>query len=148
MKMTRIFMFLTAAASMTFAQSGSKATGDETKIIAMENLWNQVQIKHDGDAMEQMLDPNFVLTDYDGTVMSKGQFLASVKDMSYELKVEVSQDMKLFSHGDTVIVIGATHESGTIKGKPFEHHGRFTDTWIKMDGRWVCVASQLSLIRK
>jgi ketosteroid isomerase-like protein len=145
--MMRIFVLLLVAASVTFGQSGSKA-GDETKIIALENLWNQMQISHDAEAMGQMLDPAFVLTDYDGTVMSKGEFLASVKDMSNVLTTEVSQDMRLFSHGDTVIVIGATHEAGTSKGKPFEHHGRFTDTWIRSDGRWICVASQLSLTKK
>jgi ketosteroid isomerase-like protein len=141
-------MLMLAAASMTFAQGGSKATGDETKIIALENLWNQMQISHDAEAMGQMLDASFVLTDYDGTIMSKGEFLASIKDMSVVLSTEVSQDMRLFSHGDTVIVIGATHEAGTLKGKPFEHHGRFTDTWIRSDGRWICIASQLSMVRK
>ena len=148
MRMIRIFMLMLAAGSITFGQGGSKATGDETKIIALENLWNQMQMKHDAEAMGQMLDANFVLTDYDGTIMSKGEFLASVKDMSNVLTTEVSQDMRLFSHGDTVIVIGATRETGTSKGKPFEHHGRFTDTWIRSDGRWICIASQLSLMRK
>jgi ketosteroid isomerase-like protein len=136
------------SAFTVFAQAGSRATGDETKIIALENVWNQIQMKHDAAAMEQMLDADFVLTDYDGTVMSKGQFLASIKDTSYVFTVEVSHDMKLFSHGDIVVVIGATHEAGTSKGKPFEHRGRFTDTWIRVDGRWVCVASQLSLMRR
>jgi ketosteroid isomerase-like protein len=148
MKMTRVFAVVLVAAASTFAQSSLKATGDESKIIALENLWNQMQIRHDADAMEKMLDPDFVLTDYDGTVMSKGQFLASIKDMSYAVTVEVSQDMRLFSHGDTVIVIGATHEIGKYKGKAYEHRGRFTDTWIRGDGRWICVASQLSLMRK
>jgi ketosteroid isomerase-like protein len=147
-QMMWVCALLFLSAFTLFAQAGSKATGDETKIIALENLWNQIQMKHDGAAMEQLVDADFVLTDYDGTVMNKGQFLASVKDMSYVYTVEVSQDMKLFSHGETVVAIGATHETGTLKGKPFEHHGRFTDTWIKVDGRWVCIASQLSLMRK
>jgi ketosteroid isomerase-like protein len=148
MRMTRIFMLMLLAASVTFGQGGSKTSGDETKIIALENLWNQMQINHDAEAMGQMLDANFVLTDYDGTIMSKGEFLASVRDMSNVLTTEVSQDMRLFSHGDTVIVIGATREAGAFKGKPFEHHGRFTDTWMRSERRWVCLASQLSLTRK
>src|ERR1700682_2279603 len=133
--------FVTVTAR-TFAQT----EGDETKIIALENLWNQMQIAHDADAMAKMLDADFVLTDYDGTVMSRGQFLASIRDMSNRLTVEVSEGMKLHRHGDTVIVIGATHEKGTLKGKPYEHHGRFTDTWIKRDDQWLCIASQLGLI--
>jgi ketosteroid isomerase-like protein len=105
-------------------------------------------INHDADAMGKMLDSDFVLTDYDGTVYSKGPFLASIRDNSIQLTVEVSADMKLHRHGDTVIVIGATHEKGTEKGKPFSHLGRFTDTWIEKEGQWLCIASQLSLIGK
>ena len=128
--------------------TSAQSEGDETQIIAFENLWNQMQIVHDAHAMEQMLDPDFILTDYDGSVQDRAQFLAAIRDKSNQLTVEVSQDMKLHRHGDTVVVIGATHEKGTLKGKPYEHHGRFTDTWIKRDYRWLCIASQLALIPK
>jgi ketosteroid isomerase-like protein len=148
MVMLRPLILLLALVFLPFAQEISRAQGDETKIIALENLWNQMQISHDADAMGKMLDSDFVLTDYDGTVYSKGGFLASIRDNSIQLTVEVSADMKLHRHGDTVIVIGATHEKGTEKGKPFSHVGRFTDTWIKKDGQWLCIASQLSLIGK
>jgi ketosteroid isomerase-like protein len=139
---------LLALASVAFSQSISMAQGDETKIIALENLWNQMQINHDADAMGKLLDSDFVLTDYDGAVLTKVQFLASIRDNSIQLTVEVSTDMKLHRHGDTVIVTGSTHEKGTEKGKAFAHVGRFTDTWIKKDGQWLCIASQLSLISK
>ncbi len=144
----RPLILLLALVCVPLPQNISMAQGDETKIIALENLWNQMQINHDADAMGKLLDSDFVLTDYDGTVLTKGQFLASIRDKSTQLTVEVSDDMKLHRHGDTVVVTGATHEKGTEKGKPFSHAGRFTDTWIKKDGQWLCVASQLSLIGK
>jgi ketosteroid isomerase-like protein len=140
--------FLLTLSSLAFAPSISRAQGDESKIIALENLWNQMQINHDADAMGKLLDSDFVLTGYDGSVMSKSQFLASIRDKSNRLTIEVSDDMKLHRHGDTVVVTGATREKGTEKGKPYTHQGRFTDTWIKKDGQWLCVASQLSLISK
>ncbi len=146
--MVRPLIILLALACLPFAQEISRAQGDETKIIALENLWNQMQINHDADAMGKMLDREYVFTDYDGSVMSKTQFLATIRDKSIQLAVEVSENMKLYSHGDTVIVIGATREKGTEKGKPFSHVGRFTDTWVKKDGQWLCIASQLSLIGK
>ena len=146
--MVRPLALLLALVCLPFPQSISRAQGDETKIIALENLWNQMQVNHDADAMGSMLDNDFVLTDYDGTVYSKGQFLATIRDKSIQLTVEVSADMKLHRHGETVIITGATREKGTEKGKPFSHLGRFTDTWIKKDGQWLCIASQLSLIGK
>lgn len=146
--MSRILILLLALASLPIPQEVSHAQGDETKIIALENLWNQIQINHDADAMGKMLDSDFVFTDYDGSVMNKTQFLESIHDNSIQLTVEVSADMKLHRHGDTVVVVGATHEKGMEKGKPFSHVGRFTDTWMKKDGQWVCIASQLSLTGK
>jgi ketosteroid isomerase-like protein len=140
--MHRVFVLMVMVSSLALSQE----KGDETKIIALENLWNQTQLNHDADAMDKMLDSDFVLTDYDGTVMSKAQFLASVRDKSNQLTLEVSEDMKLHRHGDTVVVTGATHEKGTLKGKPYQHKGRFTDTWIRQDGRWICVASHLGLL--
>jgi ketosteroid isomerase-like protein len=146
--MRRLFIPVLLLSSLALPLNSAQTEGDETKIIALENLWNQMQIAHDADAMEKMLDADFILTDYDGSVLTKGQFLASIRDKSNQLTSEVSQDMKLHRHGDTVVVIGATHEKGTAKGKPYEHHGRFTDTWIKHDTQWLCIASQLSLIPK
>jgi len=146
--MPALFTFLFLLCSVFVPQNPAQPEGDETQIIAFENLWNQMQMAHDANAMERMLDSDFVLTDYDGSVLNKAQFLASIRDKSNQLTTEVSQDMKLHRHGDTVVVIGATHEKGTLKGKPYEHHGRFTDTWIKRDYRWLCIASQLALVPK
>ncbi len=146
--MLRLFTLLLLSSSLALPLHSAQTEGDESQIIAFENLWNQMQIAHDANAMEQLLDPDFVLTDYDGSVLNKAQFLASLRDKSNQLTTEISQDMKLHRHGDTVIVVGATHERGTLKGKPYEHHGRFTDTWIKRDYRWLCIASQLALIPK
>ncbi len=146
--MRRALPLLLVLCCLSFAQSISRAQGDETKIIALENLWNQMQLQHDAEAMGKLLDDDFVFTDYDGTVLSKLQFLESIRDKSYQLSVEASDNMKLHRHGDTVVVIGATHEKGTFKGKPYQHRGRFTDTWMKKNGQWLCVASHLSAISK
>lgn len=29
--------------------------------------------------------------------------------------------------------------------EPFEHSGRFTDTWVRQKGLWQCIASQFSI---
>ena len=37
---------------------------------------------------------------------------------------------------------------GTYQGKPYNHVGRFTDTWVLDLGKWQCVASHTSLLKK
>jgi ketosteroid isomerase-like protein len=134
--------------SWTLLGQQSNTAGDETRIIGLENSWNLAQKNHDANAMAGMLHPDFVFTDYDGTVMTKPQFLASIRDASNTLTLEVSDDMALHRFGDTVVVTGATHEKGKQKGKAYEHYGRFTDTWIRHNNEWLCVASQLGLLQK
>lgn len=145
--MSRRLWLIVFLSGILFGQQSS-SDGDEKKIIALENIWNQAQLGHDATAMGSMLHQDFVFTDYDGTVMAKPQFLASIRDISNTLSLEVSDDMQLHRFGDTVVVTGATHEKGKQKGKSYEHYGRFTDTWVKRNGEWICVASQLGLLQK
>ena len=145
--MSRILSLMVFFISILLAQQSS-LEGDETRIIGLENIWNQAQMSHDATAMGSMLHPDFVFTDYDGTVMAKPQFLASIRDSSNTLALEVSDDMKLHRFGDTAVVTGATHEKGKLKGKAYEHYGRFTDTWIRHNSEWLCVASHLGLLQK
>jgi ketosteroid isomerase-like protein len=153
--MRRTMIILCGLLAAVFLAGGGRSAGkaqseagDETKIIALENLWNQTQQNHDATAMEKMLDDDFVLTDYDGSVIGKAAFLESIRETAVHLTLEVSSDMKLHPHGNTVVVTGATREKGTHNGKAFEHTGRFTDTWMKKQGRWLCIASQLGVISK
>ena len=145
--MSRALFLIASFSCLLFAQQSSRG-GDETRIIGLENIWNQAQLNHDANAMAGMLHPDFVFTDYDGTVMTKPEFLASIRDPSNTLSLEVSDDMKLHRFGDTVVVTGATHEKGKQKGKGYEHYGRFTDTWIRHNTEWLCVASQLGLLER
>ena len=102
--MSRVLFSIAFSFWILFAQQPSSSEGDEKRIIALENIWNQAQISHDATAMGSMLHADFVFTDYDGTVMSKAQFLASIRDSSNTLSQEVSDDMKLHRFGDTVVV--------------------------------------------
>src|SRR5215813_8557775 len=151
-RMRSIYSFLPVIFLSLFVSPGinpeAPQSDDASKIIAMENLWNQMQLNHDAPAMEKMLDEDFVLTDYDGSLLNRSQFLGSIKDPSIQLTQEMSEGMKLHQHGITVVITGATREKGTQNGKPFAHNGRFTDTWIKKEGKWLCVASHLGVISK
>lgn len=121
---------------------------DETKILALENAWNQAQLHHNSTAVASMISDTFVYTDYDGTVMNKTEFLADLKDTSYRPNLIENDNVKVFTYTGAAVVIGTYHTKGNYKGRPFEHWGRFTDTWVFEKNLWLCVASHTSLIKK
>jgi hypothetical protein len=121
---------------------------DESKLIALENAWNQAQLHHDNKALNDLVPATFVYTDYDGTVMNKAQFLADIKDPAYRATLIQNEDVKVYPYQNAAVVVGTYHTRGTYKGKLFEHYGRFTDTWIYQNSKWQCVASHTNLIKK
>src|SRR6266849_992116 len=121
MTMSRMLFLVVLSSGILFAQQPSPSEGDEKRIVALENIWNQAQLSHDATAMGSMIHPDFVFTDFDGTVMAKPQFLASIRDISNTVILEVSDDMKVHRFGDTAVVTGSTHEKGKQKGKAYEH---------------------------
>jgi ketosteroid isomerase-like protein len=142
-------VFLTLSLWLVVCSLGfSASAADESKILALENAWNQAQLHHDAAALDELLPATFVNTDYDGTVMNKTQFLADLKDPAYQASMVVNQDVKIHSYSNAAVVTGTYHTKGKYKGKPFEHWGRFTDTWLFQGGIWQCVASHSSLIKK
>jgi hypothetical protein len=50
--------------------------------------------------------------------------------------------MTVHLHGTTGIVTGILATRGHGASGPFSHRYRFTDTWVRRGGRWVCVAAQ------
>ncbi len=118
----------------------------KSRLIALENAWNQAQIHRDGKALDSLTGEKFVYTDIDGTVMDKGRFIADVQNPTYQASAVSNTDVEVYFYPGVAVVTGAYHAKGKNQGKPYDHHGRFTDTWIFVDGYWQCVASHTNLI--
>ena len=134
------------SASLSQTQQASAAT--EKAILALENQWMQSQKTNNPDLLASVLADKFVETSNEGEVRNKTEFLANERATKYS-SVEY-QDIKVSVFGDTAIATGGFKGQGTDEsGKSFNSHSRWTDTWVKMpDGKWQCVATQSSNIKK
>ena len=121
-------------------------SAEESKILVLENAWNRAEEQKDVGALDQLLDGSLVYVDWDGSRMSKAQFIASVRAPELHPAQIVNESQEAHVFGDSAIVTGVYREKGTNKGKPYSRRGRFTDTWVYRDRTWVCVASQSTLI--
>jgi len=131
------------------AQSASDdVRSRENQLIALERLWNEAQVSRDANALAGMIGDKFVNTEWDGEVTERGKFLADIADPRFKVNSLNIQDVKVILYKDTAVVAGIYHTKGTYMGKPYEHTGRFTDTWVLQDARWQCVASHTSLLQK
>ena len=144
---TTCCLLLLASLGQAFAQK-SNDDSQQTKLVVMEHLWNEAQVNHDARALDGMIGANFINTEYDGEVSDKAKFLADIKDPHFNPTTLTIQDLKVSMYAESAVVAGTYHTKGTYEGKPYEHLGRFTDTWVYTEGRWQCVASHTSLLKK
>jgi len=147
MKWLSVGLLMLLFCGLAIAQS-TDAGGDKSKLVALENAWNQAQIHHDGKALNELVSDTFIYTDWDGTVMKKAKFIADAKDPSVQMTLVANEGVEVFFYPGTAIVAGTYHAKGSSQGKAFDHYGRFTDTWILLRDKWQCVASHTNLIKK
>jgi ketosteroid isomerase-like protein len=144
----KVTLCLVLLSGWLLAGNPADDTADASKLIALENAWNQAQLHHDAKALNNLVSDAFVYTDYDGTVMNKAEFLADMKDPDYRASLIANDEARVISYPNAAIVVGTYHTKGTYKRQPFEHYGRFTDTWLFQNNKWQCVASHTNLIKK
>ncbi|HYA26094.1 MAG TPA: nuclear transport factor 2 family protein [Terriglobales bacterium] len=141
-----VFVLLSTCALAQSASDDSHSR--EQQLVALEHMWNEAQVNRDASALANMIGDKFVNTEWDGEISERGKFLADIADPRFKVNVLNIQDVKVIQYKDAAVVAGIYHTKGTYQGKPYEHVGRFTDTWVFQDARWQCVASHTSLLQK
>jgi ketosteroid isomerase-like protein len=115
-------------------------------VLALEKAWNLALEEKDAKALDMLLANTLVSVDIDGSVASKSEFLASIKAPDYKPSQVVTEHTSVQVYGNAAVVTGTFRVKGSENGKPYVRRERFTDTWIKINETWQCVASQTTLI--
>jgi excinuclease UvrABC ATPase subunit len=97
--------------------------------------------------MNAIFDNSLFYVDHDGRVMSKAEYLATVKRAGGNSQQVTTEGMTAHIWGTTAIVTGIYGEKGVHEGRPHNRRGRFIDTWIFKNGIWVCVAAQATPVQ-
>src|SRR5579859_4079326 len=136
-------VFICATALWSVAQDADAAT--KSKIVALEQLWNQAYKAGDTKALDSILDNGIVLVNDDGSVQTKKEFLASVKDSPAQPSAQQQQvapeSLNIHVFGTAAIATGVMRVKGVEGGKSYTRRERFVDTWVYKGGAWVCVGT-------
>jgi ketosteroid isomerase-like protein len=121
-------------------------SSDEIQIRQLERAWNQAEAKQEIKEVANLVDDTLVYTDYDGSIMNKAEYLKWVAAPDQKADHLYDEGLTVHVYGNAAVVAGIYRESGINKGKHYVVRSRYTDTWIKRDGVWRCVASHSTLI--
>ncbi len=95
-------------------------------------------------AVETFMAPDFVVTDQNGSRMTRTEYLKALQRGDVTFAAVPSPQYKTVVFGRTVVHLGEANLMATGKdGSSVRMHIVWTDTWVRTaDGQWVCLASQ------
>ena len=117
---------------------------DEQALIKIQHEWAEARMKGDSSYTRRLEAENCTVVWPDGSIVNKREDLKSMTgDIVFaEFKID---DLQVRLYGDTAIVVG----QGTIRAHEGNQNllgGKFvwTDTFVKQNGAWKVVASQVT----
>jgi len=122
---------------------GSTASGaDEQALFQLERDWNAAGLKKDTAVVEKFLANDFV-SNFNGRTQNKKQLLAEMRANPAKIESSANSEMKAMVFGDTAVVHGLYSEKSTTGAKDTSQQLRYTEVYVKRDGRWQCVTQFL-----
>jgi ketosteroid isomerase-like protein len=120
----------------------------ERDLIKLENDWSTAWQKKDAAFLQKLFADEYLSTASTGAIYSKAQELANVTAPGTSMASFALTDLKVHVYGDTAVVTGLNTTKSTFNGKDDSGAYRFTDVFVKRDGRWQVVATQSTLTAK
>jgi ketosteroid isomerase-like protein len=138
----------TPAAAEPAALSAQAKKGAEATIKELENQWQAAIVSHNQAAVDALLASDFAGINMEGKFVNKSSVIAQVRNDKDTYASSKNDKLNVHIYGANVAVVtGSVRSKGTSKiGQAFDRAYRFTDTWVERDGKWLCVASQDSLL--
>ena len=120
----------------------------QEELLRLEEALEQAIVRNDAQAIGHFLADDLVIIDADGGIVTKARFLDVIKSGALSHEIMESDDVAVRAYEDAAVVTALTTTKGTFLGQGFATRERATDLFVKTNGRWQCVLSQLTRLTK
>lgn len=125
-----------------------KSNDVEQQLKAWETDFAKAIVSNDADAIGKFLADDWVIIDPDGGFIDRARFLDVIKSGILTHDLMESEDVQIRNYGDTAVLTALTKTKAKFAGHEFTTEERASDVFVKRDGRWQCVFSQLTTFKK
>lgn len=126
------------------SNAGGSGLDDYDVLWYLEQDWNDAVAKQDAKWFEANFASDFTsIGGPEGKLNNKKEDIAETVNSKVKMELAETTGMEIRVDGDKAIVTGVFRTKGTDeKGMAFDRKVRYTDVWIKRDGKWVAWSSQ------
>jgi ketosteroid isomerase-like protein len=116
----------------------------EEELVKVEEKFADAIVKNNPDAIREFVTDDWIIINADGGIIDRERFLEVIKSGALTHDMMQSNDMRVRVYGDSAVVTAVTRSKGKFMGQEFSTHERSTDVFVKIDGQWRCVLTQLT----
>jgi ketosteroid isomerase-like protein len=124
----------------------ARDTAVEQQLINVERQWKQAVVDRDPVALGQFYADEYISTDSEGLVFTRSQDIEIDTAGPSRLTAFTFDDLRVRVYGEVAVVTGRIDTTGMLAGAPSQGRSRFTDVFVKRDGRWLCVATHTTAV--
>lgn len=129
---------------LSISPAHADQAADQTELLRLEKEGVAAILAGNLKALGDFFAPDWKMISSDATMMNREQLFGAMaagllKFASYE-----QSDLEVRVYGDAAVVIGTGKSKGEWKGESFGTKERFTDVFIRQDGKWHCVSTHTS----
>ena len=118
----------------------------EQQIQEASKVYEQALTQKNEPLLKSILADNFILTTASGKVLTKKDMMLNLtKEGTKYDKIE-SSDVRINVLNEAAIETGKVHTVGIRGGKKIAETTRYTDFWVKVQGKWFLLAEHSSFI--
>jgi ketosteroid isomerase-like protein len=145
--MARFAVFIGFATALALSiEAAAQAGNIEQALLQVERDWEQANAKNDSAALDRILAQEYVNTDSDGRLTTREEVMARRKSGAVKYTAFTQGDYKVHVFVDAAVVTGRATMKQMRDGKDYTGQERFTDVFVRRDGRWQAVATHSSRV--
>jgi ketosteroid isomerase-like protein len=134
------------AAGALHASSAERIAKPED-LVRLECEWSRATVARDADAIGRLVAEDFAVIYPDGTTGDRAMELEGIAAGVVEFTSFTIHEAHPRIYGDdTGVVTGRSTIAGTAMGTDISGTYRWTDVWIRDDGRWQVVSAQITRV--
>ena len=148
-------VIIVATATMLQGQTANRGAGrgprpKSPRTEAVEELtrieaqWHKALEKADVATLDRLLAPDWFITNGSGNIIPKSELLAALHSGEIKFVSTVPSEIKVHVYDRAAVVTKRSTDQTMYGSSPGGGRYQLTDTFVKLDGRWRCVATHAS----
>ena len=141
-KSLALALLILAALAVQAADAGRER--DVAALTKLSNDWDRAIWTRDEKAIAANMAEDFRQIDGYGNLETKQSFVAGIVDPKLSINPYTVEEFDVRLYGDTALLSGRSHRTGSYDGKAFESNYRYIDIYVRRGGRWQIVSVQVT----